>query len=148
MTSPVDSYARGDTIYGNGSHAPTSGTVDPTGYVTREMNKQTAPGGPSQKRSGLASAAMDRISGYEDNGTQMPPTGAIAQLPSFTINDIGQLIPVNPALDPTPSMPGMGDPSQLGGLPPGAPGATPTGMPPGISPNMLAQAAQQKLGGQ
>lgn len=51
-------YAAGNKVYGGGRPNPTSGPVDPTGYVERSAN-----GAASNRRSGLASAAMRRIGG-------------------------------------------------------------------------------------
>lgn len=51
----LSSYLAGNRIYRGASNAPTRGTVDPMGYVERSLNN------PSQRRSGLASAALRRL---------------------------------------------------------------------------------------
>ena len=51
-------YAAGATIYNGGSSTATSGTVDPMGYVERNLRMTAA---PSQTRSGLAKAALTRV---------------------------------------------------------------------------------------
>lgn len=54
-------YSAGNKVYGAGRSNPTSGTVDPTGYVDRGFNNAA-----SQRRSGLAQAAFSRLSGMGD----------------------------------------------------------------------------------
>lgn len=49
-------YAAGRKIYRSGSTAPTQGTVNPMGYITRSLTQQ------STRRSGLAAAALRRTS--------------------------------------------------------------------------------------
>jgi len=51
-------YSAGNKIYGGGRPHPTSGPVDPTGYVNRAANKSA-----SNRRSGLAAAASRRLQG-------------------------------------------------------------------------------------
>jgi hypothetical protein len=60
VTNP---YAAGSTIYGSGSSAATSGTVDPMGYIERELEKrrlayQGGADGQSDTRSGIAAQAL------------------------------------------------------------------------------------------
>lgn len=75
------SYLVGNPVYQGGSPQPTQGTVDPTGYVQRELDNQT-----SDSRSGLAAAAL--------NGGTQPTTPAPTPVPAGTVNptrnDIGQ----------------------------------------------------------
>lgn len=52
-----NAYAAGNPVYNGGSPNPTSGTLDPSGYVQRGLNT------PSNSRSGLAAAALARIRG-------------------------------------------------------------------------------------
>lgn len=33
-------FAAGKKVYGSGSYAPTKGTVNPTGYIKRELKKR------------------------------------------------------------------------------------------------------------
>lgn len=63
----MDRYLSGNRVYRHGSHAPTIGTVDPQGYVERELRKRMFD--TSQTRSGLAQAALQRLRG----GTMQPP---------------------------------------------------------------------------
>lgn len=51
-------YSAGNKVYGTGRSNPTSGTVDPSGYVDRSFNNAA-----SQRRSGLAQAALGRMAG-------------------------------------------------------------------------------------
>lgn len=51
-------YSTGNKVYGMGRSNPTSGTVDPAGYVERSANNQA-----SNRRSGLAAAALRRLGG-------------------------------------------------------------------------------------
>lgn len=71
MTQPgrTAAYSAGNKVYGSGRSNPTSGPVDPSGYVERSM-KQDA----SNRRSGLASAATRRLKG------QMPQQGQDQQM--------------------------------------------------------------------
>ncbi len=56
--SRLAAYSAGNKIYGSGRPNPTSGPVDPTGYVERTMKKES-----SNRRSGLAAAAGRRLAG-------------------------------------------------------------------------------------
>lgn len=53
-------YAAGAKVYNGGSSTATSGTVDPMGYVERNL-KMAVKAKPSQTRSGLAKAAIGRV---------------------------------------------------------------------------------------
>ena len=59
--------AAGKKVYAQGSFAPTRGTVDPQGYIQRELAKQQSVSsigrydGQSDTRSGLAQAALQRM---------------------------------------------------------------------------------------
>lgn len=53
-------YAAGAKVYNGGSSTATSGTVDPMGYVERNL-KMAVQSKPSQTRSGLAKAALGRV---------------------------------------------------------------------------------------
>lgn len=55
MPKQFNRYAAGRKVYGGGRSNPTSGTVDPTGYIDRSANNMA-----SQRRSGLASSAISR----------------------------------------------------------------------------------------
>lgn len=57
----VERYLAGNKVYRSGSHAPTVGTVDPTGYIERELRKRMFDQQASQTRSGLAATALRRI---------------------------------------------------------------------------------------
>jgi hypothetical protein len=91
------SYARGN---------PTRGTVDPSGYVDRSLNN------PSQKRSGLAQAALERLrsnGANPMNGVTPPSPGVtpIGDIKQLSISPTGQMIPFNgletPEVAPVPS---------------------------------------------
>lgn len=125
MTSPaIRRYAAGSTVYGNGTTHPTDGTVDPSGYIDRELSKVMQ---PSQTRSGLASAALQRINGgqqgpssngssissYSDPGATAS-SGALAEVGDFEINTIGQLIPVTQGQVPESAPNGTGVPGTSG----------------------------------
>jgi hypothetical protein len=141
-------YAAGPTVYSNGMHNPTDGTVDPTGYIDRELNKM-----PSQTRSGLASAALQRVRGnsnssdlnsdpnsdYIDPYAGTPATlRPLASVGDFYIDEIGQLNPLPPPPPPQP----MGMPDSMGMQP------QPSPIPLGSGPNpAILQAAAARVGG-
>lgn len=130
------SYGRGDTVYSNGSHAPTQGQVDPTGYVERSLNK------PSNSRSGLASAALDRLNN-NDQQAQMPTPGVLplGDIKFLTITPTGQLVPsTTDSTAPPPMLPNQPTqiPPQLDSMQPGSS----NGPPPSGS---LAQAALSRI---
>lgn len=52
----TQAYSAGNKVYGSGRSNPTSGPVDPAGYVERSNNKKA-----SNRRSGLAAAAGRRL---------------------------------------------------------------------------------------
>lgn len=60
------SYSVGNRVYRGGSSAPTQGTVDPMGYIDRELNN------PSQRRSGIAQEALRRMRGQMGGGLPGP----------------------------------------------------------------------------
>jgi hypothetical protein len=70
----VDRYLAGNKVYRSGSSAPTMGTVDPSGYVERELRNRNM---QSQTRSGLAAAALDRLRtmGRSPVGESLHPPG-------------------------------------------------------------------------
>lgn len=83
MTVPgrTQAYSAGNKIYGGGRSNPTSGPVDPTGYVERGMNKKS-----SDRRSGLASAAQRRLQGgapVEAQQAMDPTGGTVRPQPSY-----------------------------------------------------------------
>lgn len=89
-------YLAGNPVYRGGSNAPTMGTVDPTGYIDRELNN------PSQTRSGIAEAALARLKVPNQDPDAAAPTTPLPN-PTATINFIisptGQLIPAPPLPD-------------------------------------------------
>lgn len=132
-------YSVGNRVYNGGSNAPTRGTVDPMGYIDREMNKPGSTG-PSDSRSGLAAAALRRLQGIggqpgapgappmPGQNPGMPPSAttqpgmspemtALAQsmAPIMTMNPMGQIVLQQAPQPPMPDPMGM-DPS-MGGLP-------------------------------
>lgn len=68
-------YAAGRKTYGGGRSNPTSGTVNPTGYVERAVNKKA-----SNRRSGLAKMALTRLG----TGVQQPIRYANPAPPNMT----------------------------------------------------------------
>jgi hypothetical protein len=79
--NPFNPYTVGRRVYNSGSYAPTQGTVNPAGYVERELNKPASGFShmPSQSRSGLAGAALQRIRDQKLIGQDR--TGSIATAP-------------------------------------------------------------------
>lgn len=64
----VADYLVGRRVYNGGTNAPTRGTVDPMGYIDRELNM-------AGSRSGLASAALRRMSSAAaPTGTSSSPS--------------------------------------------------------------------------
>jgi len=63
-------YSAGNKVYGGGRPHPTSGPVDPAGYMDRAANKKG-----SDRRSGLAAAASRRLQGNNPNAQQGPQMG-------------------------------------------------------------------------
>ncbi len=73
--SRTQAYSTGNKVYGSGRPHPTSGPVDPAGYMDRSANKKA-----SNRRSGLAAAAGRRLE--SSNPTQrMNETGPAVALP-------------------------------------------------------------------
>lgn len=105
MAISEQSYARGNPVYGSGSSAPTRGTVDPTGYVDRSLNA------PSQKRSGLAQAALERLQGvgnsdssigggYSAGTSNSQGVLPLGDVKTLSISPTGQMIPDNGIVNP------------------------------------------------
>lgn len=100
------SYLVGNRVYNGGTNSPNSGTLNPSGYIERELKKKTA----STRRSGLAATALRM---QQNSGSKIPAIRNIAQLPptptnpTVVSNPQGRLIlsektPVTPATpDPT-----------------------------------------------
>ena len=96
----TQNYSAGNKIYGAGRSNPTSGTVDPTGYVDRSFNNSA-----SQRRSGLAQAAISRRLGISGGGA--PIGGALPTVQNidqrqaliqqnFRVSPEGHYIPLTP----------------------------------------------------
>lgn len=104
----MNPYLTGNPIYRGASNAPTRGTVDPMGYINRSLASPVGGDGMSDKRSGLAAAALTRLQGMPPSSNsggqqQMPPpvhpeATPNAPLPNlgFTVSRTGQLIPSHP----------------------------------------------------
>lgn len=103
-------YSAGNKVYGSGRSNPTSGTVDPAGYVDRAINNNS-----SDRRSGLAQAAFNRLAGMnQQQGPQGQPIGGA--LPTvqnadqrqaiinqnFTTTPEGYYVSTAPTLSPRP----------------------------------------------
>lgn len=72
-------FATGKKVYSNGTNAPTRGTVNPAGYIRREMR--------SNRRSGLAKAAINRVERPGTRGGVMrPKNSGSVQRPKPVIN--------------------------------------------------------------
>lgn len=75
-------YSTGNKVYGMGRPNATSGPVDPAGYVERSNNLKN-----SDRRSGLAAAALRRLGGspnsqsQEQTPTEQPQPIGIITLP-------------------------------------------------------------------
>lgn len=96
----MNPYLVGNRIYRGASNAPTRGTVDPMGYIDRSLASPVGGDGMSDKRSGLAQAAMARLQGGGQQN-QPPPLHpeATPNAPvslGFTVSRTGQLIPNHP----------------------------------------------------
>lgn len=130
-------YLAGKPVYNGGSNAPTHGTVDPMGYIEREINQ------PSQKRSGLAQAALQKLQVPPQDPATAAPITPMGKTIDFTINSTGQLIPVPqtpaPVSDPS-TLPGMGSPGTAGA------GPNVSGLPPELV-SSLAMAAKSRING-
>lgn len=93
-------YLVGSRVYRAASNAPTRGTVDPMGYINRSLGMSPVGGdGMSDKRSGLAQAAMDRL---QNSGMQQPqqqeqqqPTVQMPGSMGYTVSPTGKLIPTD-----------------------------------------------------
>lgn len=112
----------GKRVYNNSSYAPSQGTVNPQGYIQREINNpnssdnnqgvyggvsQTGNDGQSDTRSGLAAQALRRQFNNEDSASSQAsgqtreqssyvPTAYNPNLPEVQITPLGQLkIPFN-----------------------------------------------------
>lgn len=79
-------YAAGNKRYGGGRSNPTSGTVDPSGYVDRDN---------SNKRSGLAAAAGRRLQGNSQPQMQQGTSATEPYVPGspITLADGRRLAP-------------------------------------------------------
>lgn len=102
MAKQYNRYAAGRKVYGGGRSNPTSGTVDPTGYIERSANTMA-----SQRRSGLARSAISRrmrrggpttgadplanVSGAWAGDTQSQPAPPVAAPVAPTPSPTGQI---------------------------------------------------------
>lgn len=85
----LNPYAAGTPIYNGTSSAATTGTVDPMGYVNRELNKMVLPTAPSDTRSGLAMNMLTQL-----NQQQQPQVPAPLPTPTLAGRTAtGQLLP-------------------------------------------------------
>lgn len=140
----MNPYLAGNPIYRGASNAPTRGTVDPMGYINRSLASPVGGDGMSDKRSGLAQAALMRLQGMQASGGQggqqqeppplHPETIPNAPLPNlgFTVSPTGQLISTHP----NPAGQTLGAVSGMGG---GGPGQ------PQVNEAKLMQAARDRL---
>ena len=115
-------YLVGRRVYRGASNAPTRGPVDPMGYINRALAGPVGGDGLSDRRTGLAQAALNRlrsshggVSGHQHapvlgiggNFSQSPVAGAPRNpidftsdpaVPSrgYTVSPTGQLLPEHP----------------------------------------------------
>jgi hypothetical protein len=68
MLKPPGSYLTGARVYNGGMNNPHSGTLDPSGYINREMKKRQ-----SSRRSGLAETAL-RLQQHRMQNVDARPT--------------------------------------------------------------------------
>jgi hypothetical protein len=99
-------YAAGAKVYNGGSSAATSGTVDPMGYVERNLKQKAVKKvAVSQTRSGLAKAALKRVSAQKKAPAKRQPTAheihqnrlkngtaAILQKPTVKASPTGKVV--------------------------------------------------------
>lgn len=84
----INPYGAGAKVYNGGSSSSQPGTLDPSGYVQREVNK------PSQKRSGLAAGPLNKIAGRNQPGAVgTQPTGSAPYFQNR--NPLGNILPVS-----------------------------------------------------
>src|SRR5690349_9290519 len=101
--NPAD-YLVGRPVYRAASNAPTRGTVDPMGYIDRQLNSRSFASpvggdGFSDKRSGLAQAALQRLQQGQGSPQSQPqgmPQGSIPGGPiGYIVSPTGRLIPTH-----------------------------------------------------
>lgn len=100
----ASTYQVGRPIYRASSNAPTRGTVNPMGYIDRNLGMSpVGRDGMSDKRSGLAAAALQRLQQgpqQSQSPQQQPeqPGRPPMQSPDmgYTVSATGQLIPNHP----------------------------------------------------
>lgn len=104
MASQFNRYAAGRKVYGGGRSNPTSGTVDPTGYIERSANNMA-----SERRSGLASSAISRRMRRGGPTTGVDPLAGIAgvSVDPVTGQKTQTAMPVATAPAPTPTPTGQ-----------------------------------------
>lgn len=96
-------YSAGNKVYGSGRSNPTSGSVDPTGYIDRGFNDNS-----SDRRSGLAQAAFNRLASQgQPTGAALPTVQNTDQRQAiinqnFTTTPEGHYVSTAPTLSPRP----------------------------------------------
>jgi len=120
-------YLMGSPVYRAASNAPTRGTVDPMGYINRSLASPVGGDGLSDRRSGLAQAALSRLRNSQNGhlgpahmATLMPPpqpvqpqvsqTPVVPNNSGFTVTATGQLMPISATPIKQPVAP---DPAQM-----------------------------------
>lgn len=83
-------FATGKKVYSNGTNAPTRGTVNPAGYIKRELTN-----GP--RRSGIAKAAINRVEGGRGFGGIIRGKGPTGMRPPVSKRPY---VKVNPGTGP------------------------------------------------
>lgn len=87
-----NSYAAGNKVYNGGLPNPTSGTVDPSGYVQRELRNKNKPQ-QSERRSGNASAMMRLYEKYMQMNQQPISNPEALRKSGLNKTPTGQLVP-------------------------------------------------------
>lgn len=82
----ASSYLTGNRVYNGGTNNPTSGTLNPSGYISRELRKKQ-----SSRRSGLAATAlrMQQKTPTTKSTPVVPPT---PKNPTVTATPTGRLV--------------------------------------------------------
>jgi len=98
----VMSYLVGRPIYRGASNAPTRGTVDPMGYINRSLASPVGGDGLSDKRSGLAQAALMRMRqfGMHHRHSPMPLLPPQSMAPYASAQHMGSAMPMLPPMPP------------------------------------------------
>lgn len=99
MAAVNPAYQAGARIYGSGSSAPTRGTVDPMGYITRGLQAHV-----SNSRSGLAQAALAKLK------HKVTTPGGLTVQQEYSPQSLAPTTPqAAPQAAPNPAIPNIND---------------------------------------